>query len=65
MRHQASISPNVACLANEVGLSFAAVVTGSWQAADLSQGKRPHSYQGMIAAAGKPSHGSRKRPETA
>ncbi|OYV06831.1 MAG: hypothetical protein CFE26_04170 [Verrucomicrobiales bacterium VVV1] len=62
MLHQATSTTNVACLANEVGMSF---VGASWQAADLSQGKRPHSYQGMIAAAAKQNHGSRTRPQTA
>jgi hypothetical protein len=62
MLHQATSTLNVACLVNEVGMSFAG---SSWQAADLSQGKRPHSYEGMIAAAGKRNHGSRTRPQTA
>jgi hypothetical protein len=66
MLHQATSTLNVTCLVNEVGMSFVGLVAGtSWQAGDLSQGKRPHSYQGMIAAAGKQIHGSRTRPQTA
>lgn len=62
MLYQATRTPNASCLVNEVALSFAGV---SWQPGELSQGKRPHSSQGMIAAAGKSSHGSRTRPQTA
>lgn len=66
MLYQATSTPNASCLVNEVAMSFAGLVAGaSWQAGELSQGKRPHSSQGMIAAAGKPSHGSRTRPQTA
>jgi hypothetical protein len=62
MLRQVTNTLNVHCLVREDSMSFTRV---SWPVGDLSQGKRPHSYQGMIAAAGKQIHGSRTRPRTA
>jgi hypothetical protein len=66
MLYQAITLRNAGCLAHEECPSFSDLVAGtSWQAGEHSHGKRPHSSQGMIAAAGKPSHGSRTRPQKA